>query len=409
MTQCRSILGIGEREMAALLLPLHAPGLFPESPRSLADLFAHVAFSTLVEPGDTDAAVVVSILGAQQVLAWVAGVEDGAALRQRLRGAAPGEFVPSPERLEHALQRWRSRFASESPAKTFQRAAHLGARVVVPDAPLWPRGLDDLDLGGPLALWARGDPSRLTVLSRSISLVGARASSGYGTEIAVESAAGLSDRGFALVSGGALGIDAAVHRATLASDQVTVAFLAGGIDRLYPAANSELLGKIVSSGLVMAELPPGAAPTRWRFLMRNRLIAATSQATVVIEAGWRSGSLNTAGHAAQLGRPLGAVPGPVTSPGSAGCHRLIREYAATCVTSAEEMAELADPFRVDGRKAAADPMDDRVLAELSTRRTCNEVDLRAQTGLDSAGLSAVLGRLELAGLVVESSGGWKAR
>ena len=169
----------------------------------------------------------------------------------------------------------------------------------------------------------------------------------------MESAAGLSDRGFVIVSGGAYGIDAAAHRATLASGGVTVAFLAGGADRLYPAGNSELLRRIASEGVVAAELPPGSAPTRWRFLMRNRLIAAAASATVVVEAGHRSGSLNTAGHAAHMGRPLGAVPGSVLSPASAGCHRLIREYAATCVTTPDEMAELADPF---GNGASPDPV-----------------------------------------------------
>ena len=147
----------------------------------------------------------------------------------------------------------------------------------------------------------------------------------------MESSAGLVDRGFTIVSGAAYGIDGMAHRAALASGGTTVAFLAGGVDRFYPLGHEALLGRIAEQGAVVAELPCGSAPTKWRFLQRNRLIAAATEATIVLEAGMRSGSLNTAGHAAALGRPLGAVPGPVTSPASAGCHRLLREYDAVCV------------------------------------------------------------------------------
>ena len=175
----------------------------------------------------------------------------------------------------------------------------------------------------------------------TIALVGARAATGYGEHVAMESSAGLVDRGFAIVSGGAYGIDGMAHRAALASDGTTIAFLAGGVDRFYPLGHESLLSRIAQTGAVVSELPCGAAPTKWRFLQRNRLIAAASEATVVLEAGIRSGSLNTAGHAAALGRPLGAVPGPVTSPASAGCHRLLREFDAVCVVDADQMAELA--------------------------------------------------------------------
>lgn len=407
MASNETVLGLDERDMAALLHPLCPPGVDIESTRALVELFARVAFSALIEPGDTDASGLVHTLGARRALWWVARSDDAETLRRRLIEAEPSEPVPSLGRLQRALDRWRERLRSESPEHVFRRAAHLGARMIVPDTPLWPNGLDDLDVGRPLALWVRGDPLHLAALSRSVSVVGSRSATGYGTHVALESAAGLSDRGFALVSGGALGIDAAIHRSALASDQLTVAFLAGGVDRLYPAGNSELLGRIVQRGLVVAELPPGSAPTRWRFLMRNRLIAATSQATVVIEAGRRSGSLNTAGHAAQLGRPLGAVPGPVTSPASAGCHRLIREYHATCVTTAAEMAELADPFAVSASDAGSDPLDERVLSELVTSSGCTRDDLATRTGAASSDVAAALGRLELAGAVVEAADGWR--
>src|SRR5690606_23806686 len=139
------------------------------------------------------------------------------------------------------------------------------------------------------------------------------------------------------------GIDGMAHRAALASGGQTIAFLAGGVDRFYPSGHDALLTRIVECGAVVSELPCGSQPTKWRFLQRNRLIAAAGRATVVIEAGWRSGSLNTAGHAAALGSPRGAVPGPVTSAASAGCHRLIRDFDAICVTTPAEMAELIPP------------------------------------------------------------------
>jgi DNA processing protein len=218
------------------------------------------------------------------------------------------------------------------------------------------------------------------------------------------------------VSGGAYGIDGAAHRAALASDQTTIAFLAGGVDRLYPAGHAALLTRIAERGLLVGELPCGSSPTKWRFLQRNRLIAAASRATVVVEAGRRSGSLNTAGHAAAIGRPLGAVPGPVTSPASAGCHRLIQEYGAACVTSAAEMAELTgitDPLETagDGQASTSPSAADhgeriRVLDALSPRtpRPVREVATRA--GMSEREAISTLGLLDLESLVDEREGGW---
>lgn len=151
---------------------------------------------------------------------------------------------------------------------------------------------------------------------------------------------GLTDHGWTIVSGAAYGIDGMAHRAALACDGNTVAVLAGGVDRFYPTGHDELLGRIAEAGVIVSELPVGSAPTKWRFLQRNRIIAAIAQKTFMVEAGHRSGSLNTAGHALAIGRPVGAVPGPVTSVASAGRHRLIREHGATLITTAEEVNEL---------------------------------------------------------------------
>lgn len=432
-----------------------------------AERFARAALTTAIEPGDLEAGRLVGALGAvgllraivegheaEQVLRLVRHTESltrplgeesmlsagrmGEQFGHRFetdegRAAAgtsaltlesfPPERPPvdarAVRRVAECLGRWRSRLSVEESCRALERAARLGAVLVTPDTELWPEGFASLEDGEPLALWIRGDPQRLALLARSVALVGARASTDYGEHVAMEAAAGLAGRGFAVVSGGAYGIDAAAHRATLASGGLTVAFLAGGVDRLYPAGNNELLRRVAREGVLAAELPPGNAPTRWRFLMRNRLIAAAASATVVIEAGRRSGSLNTAGHAAQLGRPLGAVPGSILSPASAGCHRLIREYAAICVTSAEEMAELADPLGTgptdEPGSAAADTVmvpseggdaEGAVLSALSSARGASADEIAARSALPFTTVAAILGRLDLAGRARESGGGW---
>jgi DNA processing protein len=243
----------------------------------------------------------------------------------------------------------------------------------------------------------------------------------------MEASAGLVDRGFAIVSGAAYGIDGMAHRAALASHGQTVAFLAGGVDRFYPSGHDALITRIVAEGAILSELPVGQPPTKWRFLQRNRLIAAASQATIVVEAGWRSGSLNTAAHASTLGRPLGAVPGPVNSATSAGCHRLIRDYDAVLVTTPDEMAELvtgavasrsgatsdtSDRVAVEGgvietTTATSDPPEvTRLLDALSVTSPRNTGDIAARAGLSVAAVQSLLGRLELEDRVAERERGW---
>jgi DNA processing protein len=224
----------------------------------------------------------------------------------------------------------------------------------------------------------------------------------------MEASAGLVDRGFAIVSGAAYGIDGMAHRAALASRGTTVAFLAGGLDRFYPSGHDALLTRIVETGAVLSEVPCGTPPTKWRFLQRNRLIAAASQATVVLEAGWRSGSLNTANHALTLGRPVGVVPGPVTSAASAGCHKLIREKPeVTLVTTPDEMAALVGSgVSVSGGFSAEHTDESRLLDALSTRSPRPVSNLAARSGLSVAAVQAALGTLALEGLAVERDRGW---
>ncbi len=445
-----AIPGLARRELERVLAGV-TPGA-DEPADSVAvseERFARVALSTAIEPGDLEAGRLVEALGPVGLLRAIVGGPGGSdGLRRDGRDpCGPGSCRPGDagesavgnaaeddprsaselpptlrgeKRVSEALARWRPRLSLSESVKALERAARIGARLLTPDSPRWPEGFASLDEGPPLSLWVRGDVARLQHLGRSIALVGARASTDYGEHVAMEGAAGLADRGFAIVSGGAFGIDAAAHRATLVSAGLTVAFLAGGPDRLYPTGNSDLLKRIAADGVIAAELPPGSAPTRWRFLMRNRLIAAAATATVVVEAGHRSGSLNTAGHAAQMGRPLGAVPGSVLSPASAGCHRLIREYAASCVTNADEMAELAEPFitapppdattteptAVTTTVPPPDGDERAVLSALRRQSSASADEIAARSALPFTTVAAVLGRLDLAGRARESAGGW---
>ena len=288
-----------------------------------ADALARAVWSQITEPGDGEAGMLVAKLGAAPALDMITG---------------PTGHVDGID-LHGLRDRVLPKLAAGTVEQMFRSAVRFGAELVIPEHPHWPTRVADLGVHAPFALWVRGN-TELLADEITTSIVGARAATGYGEHVTMEFSAGLVDRGHTIASGAAYGIDGMAHRAALASRGRTIAYLAGGVDRFYPAGHDALLTRIVEHGAVVSELPCGSAPTRWRFLQRNRLIAANSCATVVIEAGWRSGSLNTASHAQMIGRPVGAVPGPVTSAASSGCHKLIRE-GATIVTSAEEVADLA--------------------------------------------------------------------
>lgn len=413
-----TILGIQESVVAPLVRALSPEELSRECGREqLAERFARAAWSTFAEPGDRDAGHLLNVLGAEaSVRALTASsIDDVAPILHALADADDHELTHDD--AVDAVKRWRSRVEVPAVLRSLRQAARFGARLLVPDDPEWPTGLDDLGEHRPAALWVRGDSRMLGQLERSIAIVGARAATGYGEHVTIEAASGLADRGLTIVSGAAYGIDGIAHRAALASSGATVAFLAGGVDRFYPAGHEALLTRIVERGAVVSEVPCGTAPTRWRFLQRNRLIAAASRATVVVEAGWRSGSLNTANHAATLGRPIGAVPGPVTSAASVGCHRLLRDLTAVCVTTPDEMAELvptaADSSPSPSTDAAPPPVGIdptgtrvRLLDALSERSGRSVERIVALSGLAADRVRAELGLLELEGIVQERPSGW---
>lgn len=362
-----------------------------------AQTLARVSWGVIAEPGDGVAGALIARLGAVD------------ALRVALDDS---RFALSDRVIGEAQRRWRPRARQRDVVRSLQGAREVGARLLLPGDPEWPESIDDLGEHAPVLLWVRGDVGRLSMTER-VSIVGARAASAYGESVASEFAGDLAASGTLVVSGGAYGIDGAAHRAALGVGGGTVAFLAGGVDRAYPAGHQQLFERIRSTGAMVSELPCGAAPTKWRFLARNRLIAALGMATVVVEAGWRSGSLNTAGHAAALGRPLGAVPGPVTSAASAGCHRLLREYDARCVTSTEEVRELLgiDATRAGGGGGAArvDPDQTRLIDAMSTRTPRSAAELARIAGLSEDRVRALLGLLSLEERVRGDEAGWRLR
>jgi DNA processing protein len=311
--------------------------------------------------------------------------------------------------LEDSLQRWLPRL------RTFD-TAHLANTLTSGKQPWihnehenWPSRLADLGWGAPAMLWVSGSVDAVGELERSIAVVGSRSCTSYGEHVTNELVGAVSDSGYAIVSGGAVGIDGVAHRCALAVGATTVAVMAGGVDRLYPSANQNLLLEIAKNGALVSELPPGASPTKWRFLQRNRLIAAVSQATIVIEAGWRSGSMNTASHAQNLSREVGAYPGPVTSPASAGCHRLIRENNAELVCSGADVLEL-----VSGPSALFDlpssvsegQLERRALDALSGKRS-TVAAVAARAGLTLGEAQMALASLQLDSLAEGNYAGWR--
>ena len=241
--------------------------------------------------------------------------------------------------LEDSLECWKRRLVTTNVNKSLEALSSLGGFLITPLSEDWPKGLVDLGDAAPAVIWAMGQ-RRVFSNQRTVSVVGARIASSYGLEVTKDIVNAIVQKDFVVVSGGALGIDACAHRSALEAGGQTIAIMAGGLDRLYPPRNLDLLDEIKESGLVISELAPGTAPARWRFLQRNRLIAAIGNATLVVEAGFRSGSINTAGHANELDRPVGAVPGQINSTRWAGCHRLIKERRAELISTPSDLFEL---------------------------------------------------------------------
>ncbi|MEV4318461.1 DNA-processing protein DprA [Actinocrispum sp. NPDC049592] len=313
----------------------------------------------------------------------------------------------------------------DNPAQDLAEGAKAGARLLIPEDEDWPAWallpLDNAFARGlrwacpPLGLWVRGAASLTDSLERAVSVVGARSATGYGDQVAADLGYGLGTRGMTVVSGAAYGIDGAAHRGALGAEGRTIAILACGIDKNYPVAHAQLLERITKQGLVITEYPPRTTPAKHRFLVRNRLIAAMGAGTVVVEAGRRSGARNTAASAAALGRVLMAIPGPVTSAMSIGCHELIRDGLATLVCSHDDVAETVGLFGDDlapNRASVSRPTDGleadalRVHEALTFREGQSAEQIAEASGIPLAKVRAILPALELSDLATRAPTGW---
>ncbi len=367
---------------------------------STVDRVSRAALCRLGEPGDPRLTGLVADLGAPLVY-------------DRLRTETDGRGLASDIA---------QRLSALDPVGDLQRAAGRGIRFVVPGDEEWPVRLGDLDRaeplagrgGAPLGLWVRGPLHLAEAVERSVAVVGSRSATSYGGGVAGELGATLATAGHTVVSGAAFGIDQAAHRGALAMRGPTIAVLACGVDRAYPSAHRQLLDYIADTGLVVSELAPGCAPTKLRFLSRNRIIAAIAGGTVVVEAAIRSGALNTASWTLRLNRTLMGVPGPVTSAPSVGVHQLIRTRDALLVTNGEEVLELVSPA---GEHTLVEPraperphdrlslLDQQVLDAVPVEQAAAPVSIARTAGLALPRVDEALTRLVEGGLVEHAADG----
>ena len=432
---------------------------------------ARATWSRLAEPDNATAAMVVGRLGPGPALRWLLeeAIDPSGQVRSSPRPPVPQPPPGMPGSADisacwaQVAARWAPRLEGLDIRRELDVLDRLGGSLILPGEPWWPPGLDELE-HPPFCLWVRGDPSllvnagdlrdkgleggepgavgddgaprvagagqpvreqRMPVGPASglcLARVGARASTRYGETVASSLASGVTAKGGLIVSGGAFGIDACAHRGAL-GEGPTVSVSAGGVDRLYPVGNTGVLEAVIASGALVAEVPPGCQPGRHRFVSRNRVIAAISQATIVVEAAWRSGALSTAHRALDLGRQLGAVPGPVTSMSSVGCHRLLRK-GAVCITDTDDALELLTPLgtvdadaakeqdpelRGSGLLDGLDPAASLVLDAMPARAAASTESIVRSAGLSPKETTSALGILELSGKVERTASGWRRR
>jgi DNA processing protein len=403
------------------------------------EAYARAAMTYLAEPADRWLVQLLRVHGAAVTLAAIKSGRLPGTGELAGKAAAQGNDPGLPrgrarEAIKAAMERWRTRLPELPGPEQVLAFGESGIRIVCPGDPEWPGQLADLGDDQPYALWLRGNADLRFSCLRSVAIVGSRAATAYGSYVAAEFAASVAARGLAVVSGGAFGVDAAAHRGALAADGVTVAVLACGVNVPYPTAHAELFDAISAQGVLVSEWPPGQHVSRLRFLIRNRMIAALATGTLVVEAGQRSGAVNTARYARDLRRRLMVVPGPITSDLSAGCHQVIREWQGTLVTSAAEVIEDLSPVGepVPGAPPAAGPgtaarlpasrqgplvvprdlldlESARVLDAMPRRGGVGTVRVAQRAGLAPATTATLLGRLATGGFVERCDDGWRLR
>jgi DNA processing protein len=362
---------------------------------------------------------------ARALLSLVAEPGDPAftGLVEQLGGVGAVEALRHDGDRHQLLEAATARLATVDPARELARAADRGIRFVVPGDAEWPTQLDDLSAAGalqerggpPIGLWVRG-PGRLDALEGSVAVVGSRSATVYGDQVAGDIAAELGHARVPVVSGAAFGIDYAAHRGALSGGGATVAVLACGVDRVYPAAHRPMIDHLAREHVVVSEAPIDAAPHRVRFLSRNRLIAALSRGTVVVEAAARSGALNTANWAQRMHRLVMGVPGPVGSATSVGVHQQIRSGAATLVTSGRDVLELvghagehlvAEPRGPEQARDQLSVKQRQVLDGVPVGAPSPTASIAVVIGLGIVEVERTLHRLAERGLVVRAGDGWR--
>ena len=385
---------------------------------------ARAGLTQVIEPADSLGVHAVEAWGPLRLVEIISGStptqQDWIALAALDPG--DGQFTDMlRKKLGEAIERWRRRRTYFDPQAALRYINKLGGRFLIPEDACWPTALADLQDAAPIGLWALGD-TRTPPIDRAVAIVGSREASPYGdsaTTLLVEQARRM---GLTVVSGGAYGIDARAHQAALDSPGEgipTVAVLAGGLDRLYPAGNTALLRKIAGDGLLITEMPPGMRPNRYRFLHRNRLIATLAATTIVVEARYRSGALSTANHAHDLGRTVAAVPGPINVPTSAGCHRLIKETPTLLI---DDPADLAAFYGASAVPSAASQAAENqrnydvleveemlVYEALPIKGRATTGQLSARTGLSVPQIMGILVRLERYRFADQEAQGWRKR
>jgi DNA processing protein len=382
------------------------------SQENLEETFARAALSMLTEPGDSFAGFMTQHLGSAKLLEFEIARVDTDVFKSALAQVdaledAIVKFGDFDVSHGEARERWSSRLNLAALSAALDIALAVGAKILTPASNHWPALLNDLEFSTPHCMWVRSQNLSAIEELPALAVVGSRVSSAYGEWVTSEIVSDATARGMSIVSGGAYGIDSIAHRAALAQNQFTVAFMAGGIDRLYPSGNEEMLQAIGRQGALIAEQAPGASPTKWRFLQRNRLIAALGRATVVVEAGIRSGALNTVTHAQSLQRPIGAVPGAITSQASAGCNQLLRAGGAEMICSVSDAADLAL-----GKQGWFQPQlgglggfETRALDAMNSRPQ-SDLAIASRAGLTHKEIAIALGQLSLLGFVEQTDRGW---
>ncbi|HEY5988093.1 MAG TPA: DNA-processing protein DprA [Streptosporangiaceae bacterium] len=370
---------------------------------------ARAALTCVAEPGDP-------AMGT--LLRWCTPTEIIAALTEN-RMPSPAALEPAGVAgLDRSLKRWAARLGEAPSEAALDAWRRQGIRLVIPGDAEWPGQLDVLGDAGPWGLWVLGNADLRYACLRSVSIVGTRAATAYGSHVCTELSAALAERGWSVISGGAYGIDGCAHRAALAVAGVTIAVLPGGVDNAYPPGHQGLFRAVQERGVTVSEWPPGRTPTRHGFLVRNRVIAALSRGTVVVEAALRSGALSTARHARDQGRPLMAVPGPVTSAQSAGCHEIIRDWGGVCVTSAGDVVEMLELLGDEPSERPAGPVLPRDQLDRVTSQVLDAVPARVgrgpariavAAGVDFDTVMSCLGALAAGGFVERCDQGWRIR